>query len=422
MTWMATICTNQDTCTEGFEEAGGALKHETAQILQDLWQIVSNHLDLSSTVLSNDVVSGRRLMGLEPTNMDHKYPKWISRKHREMLATPINMIQPNITVSQHGIGPNVTVRSIWEAIEMAPKNSSTPFIIHVKAGRYQESNLIVSKRKTNLWFIGDGKGMTIITGSKSVKANNVTTLKTATFGVTGAGFLARGITFESTAGPQNHQAVALLVKSEQSVFYECEIKGYQDTLYVHSNRQFYRNCDIYGTVDFIFGKAQAVLQNCTIYSRKPMEHQKNTITAHKQPCSNMCTGISIHECQIRAAPDLELVKSNYSTYLGRPWSEWATTVYMVSYIGDHVDSQGWIPWNATSSLDSVFYGEFMNYGPGANTSQRMISSGVHVNLSVAEAGRFTVDQFVGGSSWIGQTQVPFEAGLWEMAQPPETVP
>ncbi|XP_021751926.1 probable pectinesterase/pectinesterase inhibitor 61 [Chenopodium quinoa] len=393
---MATVCSNQDTCTEGFEEAGGAVKHQTAQIIQELWQIVSNHLDLSSMIINCDVVSGRRLMGLEPTNMDHKNlgdPKWISKKDKKLLGSHLANIQPNVTVSHHGIGPNVTVRSIKEAIEMAPKNSSIPFIIHVKAGRYQEANLTVGKSKTNLWFIGAGKGKTIITG------------------VTGAGFVARGITFESTAGPQNHQAVALLVKSEHSVFYECEMKGYQDTLYIHSNRQFYRNCDIYGTIDFIFGKAQAVFQNCTIYTRKPMEQQTNTIIAHKRPCSNICAGISIHECQIRAAPDLEPVKSNYTTYLGRPWNEGATTVYMLSYIGDHIDPQGWIPWNSTTTLDDVFYGEFQNYGPGANISQRVISPGVHANMSVVEAARFTVDRFVDGSSWIGHTKVPFEAGL-----------
>uniref|UniRef100_A0A803KSR5 Pectinesterase n=1 Tax=Chenopodium quinoa TaxID=63459 RepID=A0A803KSR5_CHEQI len=345
---------------------------------------------------SVDLLTRRRLMGLEPTNMDHKNlgdPKWISKKDKKLLGSHLANIQPNVTVSHHGIGPNVTVRSIKEAIEMAPKNSSIPFIIHVKAGRYQEANLTVGKSKTNLWFIGAGKGKTIITG------------------VTGAGFVARGITFESTAGPQNHQAVALLVKSEHSVFYECEMKGYQDTLYIHSNRQFYRNCDIYGTIDFIFGKAQAVFQNCTIYTRKPMEQQTNTIIAHKRPCSNICAGISIHECQIRAAPDLEPVKSNYTTYLGRPWNEGATTVYMLSYIGDHIDPQGWIPWNSTTTLDDVFYGEFQNYGPGANISQRVISPGVHANMSVVEAARFTVDRFVDGSSWIGHTKVPFEAGL-----------
>ncbi|KAL2921430.1 putative pectinesterase/pectinesterase inhibitor 61 [Bienertia sinuspersici] len=402
MTWMTTICTNHDTCTEGFEEAGGVVKDQTAQIVEELSQIISNHLTLSSTVINCDVVSGKRLSGLKPNIMDMGDPRWMSMKNMELLGTPLKNFEPNITVSQDDIGPNVTVRTIGEAIRKAPKNSSTPFIIHVTAG-YYELNLTVGKYKTNLWFIGDGKGKTIISGKRRA---------------TGLGFVARGITFENTAGPENHQAVSLYVKSDQSVFYECEIKGYQDTLYVHSNRQFYRNCDIYGTVDFIFGNAQVVFQNCTIYSRLPMEQQKNTITAQKrsQTCPDSYSGISIHQCQIRAASDLEQVKSNYSTYLGRPWREFSTVVYMLSYIGDHIDPQGWLPWNSTSSLNHVFYGEYMNYGPRANTSQRMQSPGIHVNMSFAEAAQFTVDQFVGGS-WIAQTKVPYEAGFGKLEKP-----
>jgi len=96
--------------------------------------------------------------------------------------------------------------------------------------------------------------------------------------VVGDGFIARDITVQNTAGAANHQAVALRSGSDLSVFYRCSFEGYQDTLYVHSERQFYRECDIYGTVDFIFGNAAVVIQNCNIYPRYP-PNKTNTITA-----------------------------------------------------------------------------------------------------------------------------------------------
>ena len=217
------------------------------------------------------------------------------------------------------------------------------------------------------------------------------------------------MTFENYAGPSKHQAVALRIGADHSVVYRCEVLGYQDTLYVHSNRQFYRECDIYGTVDFIFGNAAVVFQNCNIYARKPMASQKNTITAQNRKDPNQNTGISIHACKILAAPDLK--KGEFQTYLGRPWKMYARTVYMLSFIGDHVDPHGWLEWNGDFALDTLYYGEYMNNGPGAALAQRVKWPGYQVIKSDSEASKFTVAKFIYGSSWLPSTGVAFLAGL-----------
>lgn len=219
------------------------------------------------------------------------------------------------------------------------------------------------------------------------------------------------MTFENWAGPAKHQAVALRVGADHAVVYRCNIIGYQDTLYVHSNRQFFRECAIYGTVDFIFGNAAVVLQNCSIYARKPMDLQKNTITAQNRKDPNQNTGISIHASRILATPELVASQANFPTYLGRPWKTFSRTVYMLSYIGDHVHSRGWLEWNATAPVDKLYYGEYMNYGPGAAIGQRVKWPGYRVITSTVEASRFTVAQFIYGSSWLPSTGVAFLAGL-----------
>ncbi|GAB4858465.1 hypothetical protein Ancab_009940 [Ancistrocladus abbreviatus] len=420
MTWLSAAVTSQDTCIEGLGGVGGPVKDQMGNALKDLTELVSNCLAIYSNTNAGGDGSGgdfsgipiqnrrRRLLGSEPDPDESSFPDWMSRSDRILLATPSSQIQADVVVAKDGSG---TVKTIQEAIKMAPQKSDRRFIIHVKAGKYEEKNLKVGRKMTNLWFIGDGKGQTVITGSKSVGRDKVTTFHTASFAASGTGFVAKDITFENEAGPGDHQAVALRVGADHAAIYRCEIKGYQDTLYVHSQRQFYRECDVYGTVDFIFGNAAVVFQNCTIYARKPMEQQKNTITAQNRKDPNQNTGISIHACQIRATSDLEATKSSFQTYLGRPWKVYSRVVYMLSYIGDHVDPKGWLEWNATSPLDKLFYGEYMNYGPRAATGQRVTWPGVHVNMPTSEASKFTVGQFIVGQSWLTSTGVAFQAGL-----------
>ncbi|XP_019054364.1 PREDICTED: probable pectinesterase/pectinesterase inhibitor 41 [Nelumbo nucifera] len=119
---------------------------------------------------------------------------------------------------------------------------------------------------------------------------------TAKAAVVGQGFVAINIKVRNTAGAIKHQAVAVRNGADMSTFYSCSFEGYQDTLYTHSLRQFYRECDIYGTVDFIFGNAAAVFQDCNIYARLPMQGQFNVLTAQGRTDPNLNTGIPIHNC------------------------------------------------------------------------------------------------------------------------------
>ncbi|VFQ63562.1 unnamed protein product [Cuscuta campestris] len=137
------------------------------------------------------------------------------------------------------------------------------------AGTYPE---YVTIKRSNVTLLGDGIGKTIITGDKNVHdaAGRVSTYYTATLIVEGDGFIGSGITVKNTAGPEKEQAVATRTSANQAAFYRCSFEGYQDTLYVNKGVQFYRECDIYGSVDFIFSQTvKAVFQNCRIYARNP---------------------------------------------------------------------------------------------------------------------------------------------------------
>ncbi|THF95365.1 hypothetical protein TEA_023960 [Camellia sinensis var. sinensis] len=229
--------------------------------------------------------------------------------------------------------------------------------------------------------------------------------------VVGDGFIAKGISFENYAGPSKHQAVALRSGADLSAFYLCSFVGYQDTLYVHSLRQFYRECDIYGTIDFIFGNAAVVFQNCNLYARKPMDNQRNIFTAQGREDPNQNTGISILNSKVAAASDLIPVQSSFRTYLGRPWKEYSRTVYLLSNIGDLVDPAGWLEWNGTFALSTLYYGEYKNRGPGSNTSARVTWPGYRVITNVTEATQFTVGNFIQGGEWLPSNNISYYLGL-----------
>jgi len=259
-------------------------------------------------------------------------------------------------------------------------------------------------------LVGDGMSSTIITGNLNV-VDGSTTFNSATVAAVGDGFIAQDIWFQNTAGPQKHQAVALRVGADQSVINRCRIDAYQDTLYPHSNRQFYRDSIVSGTVDFIFGNAAVVFQNCQLVSVKPMKGQGNMVTAQGRTDPNQNTGTSIQKCKIIASPDLEPVKATVRSYLGRPWKEYSRTVVMQSQIGDHINPAGWSAWEGDFALKTLYYGEYMNNGPGAGTSKRVNWAGYHVITQASEAQKFTVRNLIQGGSWLQSSGVSFTEGL-----------
>ncbi|XP_071724518.1 pectinesterase-like [Rutidosis leptorrhynchoides] len=406
-TWFSAAMTNQYTCLDGFAYSNGKVRRMIKKRLYRISRHVSNSLAMLKKVKKKNSSSGRKLAEEYGVDVaEDGYPSWLSRKDRKLLQTSVNETVFDLIVAKDGSG---NFSTIMEAVALAPNKSDTRFVIYIKAGAYFE-NVEVDKKKPNLMFVGDGIGKTVIKASRNV-VDGWTTFRSATVAVVGTGFIAKGITIENAAGPAKHQAVALRSGSDLSAFFNCSFVGYQDTLYVHSLRQFYRDCDVYGTVDFIFGNAAVVLQKCNLYARLPMENQKNIYTAQGREDPNQNTGISILNCKVAAAADLIPNKTDFRTFLGRPWKEYSRTVFMYSYMEDVIDPVGWLEWNATFALETLYYGEYMNRGPGSNTSARVTWPGYRVINSSTEASKFTVGNFIQGSEWLNSTEIPYYSGL-----------
>ncbi|WP_447642984.1 MULTISPECIES: pectinesterase family protein [Chitinophagaceae] len=274
-------------------------------------------------------------------------------------------------------------RTIQEAINAVRDLSQQRVVIHIKSGVYKEK-LVIPEQKTNITLDGEDKEHTIIvnddfsgkpySGKDERGLDKYTTYTSYTVLVLGNDFIAQNLTIENSAGRVG-QAVALNIAADRAQIINCNLKGDQDTLYAAKGRQYYKSCHIEGTTDFIFGKAVAIFEGCTIMSK-----QNSYITAAATDSVNKFGFVFFH-CKLEAKANVDKV------FLGRPWRPYAKTVFIDCEMGGHIRPEGWDNWRDTANEKTAYYGEYRNIGPGALSDKRVTWS--H-QLSNTERKRYTI--------------------------------
>lgn len=308
----------------------------------------------------------------------------------------------SLTVAKDGSG---NYKTIQEAINSVRDLGKLQVKIFIKKGVYREK-IVVPSWKTNISLIGEGRDSTIITyddfsgkpnpgGTDAFGKDKFTTYTSYTLLVQGNDFSAENLTIQNTAGRVG-QAVALHVEGDRVVIKNCKLLGNQDTLYAakENSRQYYEDCYIEGTTDFIFGEAIAVFQNCTI---KNLVNSYITAAATQQ---SQFFGYVFFDCKLIADTAVSKV------YLGRPWRSYAKTVFIHCELGNHILPEGWDPWKGdtmfTNKEKTTLYAEFENKGRGAVTAGRVAWS---KQLTADEVKLYTVKNILGGNdSWNPQAK------------------
>lgn len=267
--------------------------------------------------------------------------------------------QADFVVAQDGSGDFFTVQEAINAVPDYRKEGRTRILI--REGVYYEK-LILAESKINVSLIGEtGTVLSYddFASKKNIFGENKSTSGSSSVYFYGNDLYVEGITFENTAGAVG-QAVAVLVAGDRVVFKRCRFLGFQDTLYTYGerSRQYYEDCYIEGTVDFIFGWSTAVFNRCTIHSKA-----KGYITAPATP-QGAAYGYVFLNCKLTAEEGVDQV------YLSRPWRPYAQAVFIHCELGKHIHPAGWHNWGKTAAEKTVFYGEYQNSGAGANTKQR----------------------------------------------------
>ena len=186
------------------------------------------------------------------------------------------------------------------------------------------------------------------------------TFGSATVFVHGNDFQASDMTIANDAGPVG-QAVAMVLSGTRAAFRRVRFSGHQDTLYLqgHDSVSWFADCEVEGTVDFIFGSGTALFERCRIHSRGP-----GYITAASTPAGRR-HGLVFQDCDLTADAGVSGV------HLGRPWRDHARVAFLHSRIGAHVAAAGWHDWERPERRATAHFAEGDNRGPGASVADRV---------------------------------------------------
>jgi pectinesterase len=244
-----------------------------------------------------------------------------------LFIAAASLAQRRIVVAKDGSGNYKTVQEALNAISV---HNHKPVEIFVKKGIYTEP-LTLAAGKDFVTLIGEDKDGTVLTynnhtGTVSPTGDVINTYTSASFFIYANHFKAKNITFQNDAGFSAGQAVAVFAHGDELSFFNCNFKGFQDVLFCsgEGSRQYYQNCYIEGTTDFIFGPSTAVFQSCEIHSKK-----NSHVTAASTP-PDVPFGFVFFDCKLTADTGLNHVS------LGRPWKPYASVIYIRCWIGPHI--------------------------------------------------------------------------------------
>ena len=267
-----------------------------------------------------------------------------------------------LVVAKDGSGDFTTVQAAFDAV---PSDNQAPVTIFIKNGTYKE-RLVLDTRKDFVNLKGESKEGTILTynnhaGMIMDNGDTINTWNSASFFIYANDFSADNITFQNNAGFTAGQAVAVFAHGDRLKFTNCNFIGFQDVLFLSGpgSRQYFENCYIEGTTDFIFGPSTAVFQSCHIHSKK-----KSHVTAASTP-REVKYGFVFFDCKLTGDENLKGVS------LGRPWTPYASVTYIRCEIGRHISKDGWNNWRNPANEETARYAEYKSFGEGAHVSDRL---------------------------------------------------
>lgn len=293
----------------------------------------------------------------------------------------------DIVVDRNGRGH---FRNIQQAIDSVRAfNPDGTITIFVRSGVYKEK-LILPTHVCHVRLIGEDKENTVITYDDHANIDKMGTFRTYTFLIRGNDITLENLTIENTSLALG-QAVALHLEGDRIILKNCRIISHQDTVYAarENQRQYFVDCWIEGTTDFIFGSSTCWFERCVIYCKK-----NSYITAASTP-ENVEFGFIFNNCKVVLAKGVDKL------YLGRPWRPYAMTLFMNTELPEGILPEGWNNWRNPDNEKTARNMEYNNTGKGSATSKRVKWAKV---LSKKEAEKCTLKHVMKGyDNWFPES-------------------
>ena len=314
-----------------------------------------------------------------PQDVLDAYPKWKAKFHTAIKKVNKPKDAYNMVVAKDGSGDFTTIQEAMYAAKAFPYER---VIINIKNGVYNEKVQVYSWN-THVTFLGESKEGTIITFDDNFSKLDLgrnSTFFTSTVLVEGNDFIAKNLTIKNTSGPVG-QAIALSVNADRCYFENCNLLGFQDTLYTAGEgfKQYFKNCFIEGSTDFIFGEATVLFEDCIINSKT-----NSYITAASTP-KGQEFGYVFKYCKLTSDENVNEV------YLGRPWRTYAKTVFYECDLGKHIKPEGWHNWSNKEAEVNSFYAEYNCKGAGYKPELRV---GWSHQLKTSEAKKYSIENIL----------------------------
>ncbi len=292
--------------------------------------------------------------------------------------------EPDAVVAADGTGQFKTIRA---AIDAAPQitHPGRSWTIFVKAGTYREL-VYIQREKRFIKVVGEDAEKTILTFDlfndyPAPDGKPTATFRTPTIMLDADDFTFENITLENSALKKG-QALAVRIDGDRDVFRHVRFIGWQDTILTNRGRHYFEGCTITGATDFIFGGGTAFFERCKIICLGT-----GYITAASTP-DFQAYGYVFSHCIITGQT------ADVKTYLGRPWRDFAQTIFLNCEMSEVVKPEGWHNWGKPYAETVARYAEFASTGPGANPTARVTWS---KQLTASEAANFSREKVLGGT-------------------------